>query len=228
MRRFATKPLFHSEERPMLRLSNISIGMKMAAMSAVSILLVFGMIGAQLLGNARTRESNDTATRQALVTRNMVDAKASERGMQMGMRDIRLAVTKEHLDKANQYLAARYKSVSKFIAESLPLSVSKENIDRMNAAKSLADQYFAGAKEIEALRAKVVALRSKGTLDAEASKQVTQLGEQAERIARERTLPLAAKFEDTLNQIVDFSKNRSEGLSKRRIATRHSRSGLVS
>jgi hypothetical protein len=39
----------------MLRLSNISIGMKMAAMSAVSILLVFGMIGAQLLGNARTR-----------------------------------------------------------------------------------------------------------------------------------------------------------------------------
>jgi methyl-accepting chemotaxis protein len=194
----------------MLRLSNISIGIKMAAMSAVSILLVFGMIGAQLLGNARTRESNDTATRQALVARNMVDAKASERGMQMGVRDIRLAATKEHLDKANQYLAARYKSVSKFIAESLPLSVSKENVDRMNAAKSLADQYFAGAKEIEALRAKVVALRSKGTLDAEAAKQVTQIAEQAERIARERTLPLAAKFEDTLNQIVDFSKNRSE------------------
>ncbi len=193
----------------MFKLSNISIGTKMAAISIVSILLVLGMIGVQFLGSATTESANGSATAQALIARNMVDAKASERGMQMGMRDLRLATTKEQLDKANKYLEARYKSLSEFIAESLPLSKSKENMERMNASKVLADQYFAGAKEIEAIKTKVVALRSNGALDAEAAKQVVEFDGQVEKIARERTLPLATKLEDTLNQTIDFAKKRA-------------------
>jgi methyl-accepting chemotaxis protein len=198
----------------MLKLMNIRIGTKLMVISAVSILLVFGMIAGQLLGNSSSGGSYETALRRALIARNVVDAKASERGMQTAVRDIRLAVTKEQFDKATQYLAARHQSVTRFIAESLPLTEAKENIERLNAAKNLADQYFSEVKAIADIKAKVVALRSNGALDAEGVKQVAQLDEQAERIARERTLPIAAKFEDTLNSAVDFAKGRSEVAAK--------------
>lgn len=198
----------------MLRLSNIRIGTKLVVMSAISILLVIGMLTAQFLGNSATSASYETALRRGLIARDIVDAKASQRGMQTVVRDLRLAANKEQLDKASQSLTARYESVSKFIAAAVSQSVAKENIDRLNAAKDLADQYLAGAKDIASLKAKAVALQSAGTLDAEGVKQVAQLNEQVERIAHERTLPIAGKFEDTLNAAVDFSKGRSNSAAK--------------
>jgi methyl-accepting chemotaxis protein len=197
----------------MLRLSNIRIGTKLVVMSAIGILLVIGMITAQLLGNSATSASYETALRRGLIARDIVDAKASQRGMQTAVRDLRLAANKEQFDKASQLLTAGYESVSKFIAAALSQSVAKENVDRLNAAKDLADQYLAGAKEIMDIRAKAVALQS-GTLDAEGTKQIAQFNEQVERIARERTLPVAGKIEDTLNAAVDFSKGRSDLAAK--------------
>jgi methyl-accepting chemotaxis protein len=198
----------------MLRLLNIRIGTKLVVVSTIGILLVIGMIAAQLLGNSATSNSYDTALRRATTARDIVDAKASERGMQTAVRDLRLAANKEQFDKASQFLSARYASVTKYITGALSLTMAKENIDRLNAAKGLADQYHAGAKEIMDIKAKVVAFQSGGALDAEAAKQVAQLNEQAERIARERTLPIASKFEDTLNTAVDFAKERSEASAK--------------
>lgn len=59
------------------------------------------------------------------------------------------------------------------------------------------------------VKRKAVALQAGGTLDAEGTKQVAQFNEQAERIASERTLPLAAKAEETTNAAVDFAKERA-------------------
>ena len=193
----------------MLRLSNIRIGTKLVIMSIISILLVIGMITAQLLGNSTSRDAQASATRRALIMSESIDAKASLRGMQVAVRDLRLAATNEQLERTNKYLTARHESTVKFLIQSIQRSTTKENIDRLNAAKDLADQYYAGAKDIAAIKAKAVALQAGGALDAEGTKQVAQFNEQAQRIARERTLPLAAKAEETINAAVDFAKERA-------------------
>ena len=138
-----------------------------------------------------------------------IDAKASVRGMQVGARDLRLAATKEQLEKASKYIAARHESAVKYLTQSIQLSTTKENIDRLNTAKELADQYYAGAQEIAAIKAKILAPNSIGGADAEAAAQIGQFIEKVEQIARERTLPTAAKAEEVIDAAVGFAKERA-------------------
>jgi methyl-accepting chemotaxis protein len=202
----------------MLKLANIGIGTKLAVTSAIGILLVVGTIAAQLLGGSAASDSYETAMRRTQTARDVVDAKASERGMQLAVGDVRLSTNKEQFDKATEFLEARYKSATHFIDEAISLTVSKEGIDRLKTAKDLAEQYHAGAKEVAALKGKAITLSANATADAEAGKQIAELNRQAESIARERTLPIAAKFEETLNAAVDFAKVRSEAAEKEAIA----------
>jgi hypothetical protein len=190
----------------MLRLSNIRTGTKLAVMSAISILLVIGMITAQLLGNSTSTDAQAAAARRPLIMSDSIDAKASVRGMQVGVRDLQLAATKEQLEKASKYIAARHESAVKYLTQSIQLSTTKENIYRLNTAKELADQYYAGAKEIAAIKAKILAPSSNGGADAEAANQIGQLIEKAEQIVRERTLPTAAKAEEVIDAAVAFAK----------------------
>jgi methyl-accepting chemotaxis protein len=188
---------------------NFRISTKLAVMSAIGILLVIGMIAIQWHGGSATSVATESAIRQATISRNMIEAKASERGMQIGVRDIRLATTAEQLDRITKYLEARHQSIAKFVTESLALSTSKENAARMTAANEVADQYLAGGKEIADIKAKSIALRTNSAPDAEGAKQAALLNEQADRIAREKTLPLAEKMEEAFNQTVAFSIERS-------------------
>ena len=206
----------------MFNLSNIRIGTKLMVMSAISIVLVIGMVGGQYLSNLTLKEEMASTARRNTIVADALDAKASMRGMQVGVRDLRLANTGEQLDKANKYLAARYESASKFLAQTIQLTMAKENIDRFTEAKKLSDQYRAAANEISALKVKIIALRSQGTLDADGTKQVAQLIEQIEQIARDRTLPLASKGEETIEAAVSFSRARSDaatGLTKQALET---------
>jgi methyl-accepting chemotaxis protein len=103
----------------MLRLSNIRTGTKLAVMSAISILLVIGMITAQLLGNSTSTDAQAAAARRSLIMSDSIDAKASVRGMQVGVRDLQLAATKEQLEKASKYIAARHESAVKYLTQSI-------------------------------------------------------------------------------------------------------------
>src|SRR6266568_1218524 len=109
---------------------NFRIGAKLMTMSALGVVLVAGMIEAQLFGNTAIENASDHGMRQAMLARNVVEAKASVRGMQTGTRDIRLALSPEDLDKATKYIEARRDSAVKFIGESLKLSTVKENVER--------------------------------------------------------------------------------------------------
>src|SRR5262249_3583962 len=69
---------------------NLSIGTKLAIASAISVLLVAAMIAGQLMGNAAARAGAEAAAGQQTIARDAAEAKASIRGMQVGVRDIRL------------------------------------------------------------------------------------------------------------------------------------------
>jgi methyl-accepting chemotaxis protein len=189
------------------RLVNLRIGTKLGVTSAVGVVLVIAIVATLTIGNNSVRTANDMATRQQIIIANALDAKASARGMQIGVRDLRLAGTPESLKSAMGYLAQRHDSVAKFADVVMSLAALPEQRERAQRLKALADQYVAGAKEIEAVKGQIFALDSKA---ADAASRAAELNQLAARIAREKTLPLAAEGEKLSNEIVETAKRRYE------------------
>ena len=163
-------------------IQNLRIGTKLAVTSVFSILLIGGMIFAQITGNAAVRNANETANGQQTIARDAIDTKASIRGMQTGARDIRLASTAADLQKAADYLAARLKSVNEFTDEMLKLSRSPENRERIAKVKSLAADYAKAIQQIGAIRSELIGIEAKrsagGELPAEATARIAKLNDE--------------------------------------------------
>ena len=134
--------------------------------------------------------------------------------MQTGVRDIRLATTPADLQKAGDYIAARLKSVDEYADGMLKLSHSPENRERIAKVRDMADQYANGSQQIAAIRSELIGIEAKrgagGELSAEALAKIAKLNDDANRIAAEVTLPIAAKLKYSPNKVVDYAKHRVE------------------
>jgi methyl-accepting chemotaxis protein len=190
-------------------IQNLRIGTKLLITSALGVLLVGSIIVSQIYGNAAVRQAYQSAAVQQTITHDAIDAKASLRGMQVGVRDLRLAGTPADLQKATGYLADRLKSVNKFADEMLKLSPAGENRARIEKLKGLAADYSKGAQQIAAVRGEAIGLGAAGA-SSDSAAQITKLNTEAIRIAREVTLPIAAELESLAVQVADFARHRVE------------------
>jgi methyl-accepting chemotaxis protein len=185
----------------MLKLSNIRIGTKLAIMSGLAVVLVAGIISAQMLGNASVRGATGKATERVVKTRDLEAIKAFERGMQLAVRDIRLAHSVADLQKAEKSLAEQQKAVHDRIDPMIPLFVIPERHAIVESIKTLIDRYAAEAKAIVDVRSKAIAQEAEAKGAAGAMASVTALNADAERIARERTLPIVTEVEATIEKM---------------------------
>src|ERR1700756_2657069 len=94
----------------MERIQNLRIGTKLAITSLLTILLAGGMIFAQMSGNAAVRHADEAAGIQQTLAARAIEAKASVRGMMIGVRDLRLATSTDQLQAAQDYLGNRHKA----------------------------------------------------------------------------------------------------------------------
>jgi len=186
----------------MFRSLNIRIGTKLVAMSGLGVLLVAAMIAAQMVGNSAVRSSNENVVRRAGLTQHALDAKASLQGLQVSVRDIRLARTAEDLDKAKASFGEGETSASKLIDGAIHLSSIAVTVERLKEVKSLIDQYSATVKEIVAIKTEIVALQPKRS-EADAAARITALEDQVANIARERTLPIARQMDATITKVAE-------------------------
>jgi methyl-accepting chemotaxis protein len=124
--------------------------------------------------------------------------------MQIAVRDVRLAGTAADMQKALDSLAAGLKAATKSIDEMLKLSHSPENRPRIEKLGTLAGNYSKGAQQIAAVRNEAIGL---GAADAE---KIAKLNQEAIRIAREVTLPIAAELDTLTSQIEHFANHRVE------------------
>ena len=193
---------------------NLRIGIKLAIAATLSILLVGLMIFNQSSGNAVISKANELAIGEQTIARDAIDTKASIRGMQIGVRDLRLASAPADLQKAGDYIAARLKSVNEFTDRILALAHSPENRERIAKIKGLAGDYAKEIQQIAAIRGELIGIevkRSAGAeLPAEAVARIAKLNHEASRIAREVTLPIAAELEALANKVVDHAKHRAD------------------
>jgi methyl-accepting chemotaxis protein len=187
-------------------LLNLSIGAKLGIASGLGVLLVVTMVIVQVRSNAAMRDLDARMAGQQTIARDAAEAKASLRGMQLGMRDLRLAGNAADLRKAQDYLSDRLTSLNKFSDEMLKLSKSAENRARIEKLKARAADYSKAAQQIAAVRGEAIAAAG----GADAATRIAKLNEEAVRLAREVTLPIAAEIEPLSNQISEFAKHNVE------------------
>ena len=192
----------------MLRLSNIRIGVKLMIISGVSLLLVGAMIVSQMLGNAHVSEANNAAVLQQTLARSVVEVKAEMRGLQIGVRDLRLATSAQQIADVSKYLDARNASLHKYLDPIVAQFVSTQNRERAARIKELANQYHAGAKEIIAIKTQILNLLAEKSEDA--AVRVGALNEQIAKIVSERTLPLANEANGIVDQVAESAVERAE------------------
>jgi methyl-accepting chemotaxis protein len=194
--------------------TNLRIGTKLAITSVLSILLIAMMIFGQMSGNAAVRKMNESAVSQQTLGHDAMEVRGAIRGMQIGVRDVRLARLPADLQKANELITARQKSAIEFSEAMLRLSKSTENRERIEKLKTLSSDYARRAQEISVTRNEVIDIEAKrsasGELPADAVTRVAKLNDDAARIVREGTLPISAELDSLISKVVDFAKHRAD------------------
>jgi len=185
---------------------NLSIGAKLGIASGLGVLLVATMVFVQMHANTAIRGLDARMSGQQTIARDAVETKASVAGMQVAVRDLRLANNSDDLQKSVDNLAARLKSAYHYADEMLKISKSAENRARIEKLKTRAGDYAKGAEQIVAVRRE--AITAAGSADAAA--KIAKLNEELVRIARDVTLPIVAELEPLANQIAEFAKHNVE------------------
>jgi methyl-accepting chemotaxis protein len=192
-------------------IQNLRIGTKLAITSALTILVVAGMIYLQISGSADVRIATDKANTQQAIAQNAGEAKASVRGMQMGIRDVLMATNTDELKNADDYFAARTVAGLKFAGEMARLSQSAENRQRIDRLKVLIEALRDGKGQLESVRKQALTIEAKNAdHNAEASAQMAKLVQEVARIRKEVTAPINVEIEALANKITEFAKERSD------------------
>jgi methyl-accepting chemotaxis protein len=198
----------------MPRLSNLSIGTKLIATSGLGIVLMAGMIMVMMHGNSTVRSAIDDTTAQGSVTQGASDLRASIRGLEIGLRDMRLALGLDTSQKAMEYFHEQKKSGTEVVDLLLQSTKVEENRERISKVKALMDQYVGEVERIAVMNTEIFSLQGQrmGATTTEArdlSERIGDLDSEANRIMRESALPMANEMEKLINDTVATSKVRS-------------------
>jgi methyl-accepting chemotaxis protein len=189
-------------------IQDLRIGTKLAITSALAILMMAGMLYLQVTGGAHVRTVTAAAAQQQTIAQAAAEAKASVRGMQMGIRDVLLAHSEADLQKASSYFADRVAAALRFQGEMARLSKSVENGERIKRLGVLVEDLRKGKDQIEAVRKQEIALEAKKGTDTSA--ELARLDAEIARIRKEVTAPVGSEIETLGNKIVDYAKSRAE------------------
>ena len=193
-----------------LKPSNLRIGTKLAVTSGLAIVLVAAMVGMQWLSGRDIQSSTAVSRLQVGVFSDALLAQGALRGLQISVRDIRLAASKEALQTATNRMEELAKVAHGFVDPLAQKSLYPENKARFAKVGSLVDQYAAGAKEVAGLQANILDLNAKLATDAgAAAPQLSELQERQKRIVTERTLPAAAEAEEALEGAIAVARKRT-------------------
>ncbi|MBR0986367.1 methyl-accepting chemotaxis protein [Bradyrhizobium liaoningense] len=188
-------------------IQNLRIGTKLAVTSALTIGLVALMIYLQMSGNADVQKLGNAASGQQAIAQNAAEAKASVRGMQIGIRDILTSASAAEMQKAVTYFNDRQTAATKFSNEMAKLSRSPENRKRIDRLAVLIGEFGKGQQQIEAIRKQELALE--GKRDAETAELFAKLTSDIDHIRKGTLAPINTEISDLANQITDFAKQKS-------------------
>ncbi len=142
---------------------NFRIGTKLTLMSLLGMLSVAGLLYGIVQGNTVVNEQNDKAATQQLLLADMLDAKAALRGLQIDVRDIRLATSEGNLQMALSSLTSRQNTALNFISPHIARDQNASRKEQLEKLRGLLEQFVASGKEIADTKAKIFALELERT-----------------------------------------------------------------
>ncbi|MHC2621571.1 methyl-accepting chemotaxis protein [Bradyrhizobium huanghuaihaiense] len=188
-------------------IQNLRIGTKLAVTSALTIVLVALMIFLQTSGGTEVQRLSNAASGQQAIAQNAAEAKASVRGMQIGIRDILTSSSPAEMQKAVTYFGDRQTAALKFAGEMAKLSHSPENQKRIDRLTVLIGNFGKGEQQIEAIRKQELALD--GKKDGEAAAEHAKLAAEVNRIRKETLAPINEEISELTNEIINLAKQSS-------------------
>jgi methyl-accepting chemotaxis protein len=143
------------------------IGTKLGLSAGLGVLMVAGMAANQYLTNREVLDESELAMRRARLTEEVLETKASVRGMVIAGREVRLAQTSEQLKAAVESLSEKLKSAQERADTALSLTLSGENRDRLNKIKGLIADYMSVAMDNAHLSEQRLVLQDNRSHDAD-------------------------------------------------------------
>jgi methyl-accepting chemotaxis protein len=189
------------------KVSDLRIGWKLGLTSGVGVLLVVAMLANQMIGSGTIKEGIANIARNDRNSVLAVNTKASVRGMQIGMRDVRLSTKAEEITKALDSVNARYASAVKFADDLIASVRAPVQHERAQKARAMIDQYYAAGKEMVGLKRELLALQSSDN-DAEIPR-IAGINTKYAEIVRDRALPASQQLEALTQELEDFAKARA-------------------
>ncbi|TWA94507.1 methyl-accepting chemotaxis protein [Bradyrhizobium stylosanthis] len=190
-------------------IQNLRIGTKLAITSLLTIALVALMIVLQMDGGAEVQKLSNGASEQQAIAQNAAEAKASVRGMQIGIRDILTSASPAEMQKAVTYFNDRQTAALKFAGEMARLSHSQDNQKRIERLTTLIDSFQKGEQQIEAIRKQELALDTQKGASGDAAAQHAKLTAEVNRIRKETLAPINEEISELTNEITNAAKQRS-------------------
>ena len=131
---------------------NMRIGTKLAITVGIGVVLVAGMIVNQQLSNTSVARQTELARDEQFVISDLLSASVALQRMQVGTREIRLAISEREADQALAGLRESMGNAVSYIQAAIQLCGNAENCERLESLVKLAKDYAAAAAEMTALK----------------------------------------------------------------------------
>jgi signal transduction histidine kinase/DNA-binding response OmpR family regulator len=131
---------------------NIRIGTKLAITVGIGVVLVAGMIVNQQLSNTSVAQQTELARDEQFVIADLLSASVALQRMQVGAREIRLAITEREADQALAGVRESMGDAVTHIEAAIRSCGNAANCERLMSLVTLAKDYAATAAEMTALK----------------------------------------------------------------------------
>ncbi|TAU35315.1 methyl-accepting chemotaxis protein [Rhizobium leguminosarum] len=119
------------------------ISTKLTAAAAAGIVMVAVLLATVWIEGTSVSERSDFGRMQLVISRDLVDAKASLRGMLAGTLELRLAENSAEATKARTYVDKRHESVVKYVTSADSHITLQANKERLGKVTELTSQWMA-------------------------------------------------------------------------------------
>ncbi len=186
----------------MLKLSNIRIGIKLAAMSGVGILLILALMGVDFMSDAAAKKASDEAARRQNIVQSVSNARYFFSMLAIAGRDLQLAATAPAVQQAVGAIEKRRSALIEQTDALNKIVFVPANRARIEAIRSGANQYVGELKQIEAMKGKIFDLQQAGTPEAEV--RIREIVQEVARYSTERAAPLAHTADAAASELADI------------------------
>jgi signal transduction histidine kinase/DNA-binding response OmpR family regulator len=131
---------------------NIRIGTKLAITVGIGVVLVAGMIVNQQISNTSVARQTELARNESFVIADLLSASVALQRMQLGTREIRLAISEREADEALAGLRESMGNAVGYVRTAIQLCGNAEHCARLESLVTLAIDYAAAAAEMTALK----------------------------------------------------------------------------